>query len=473
MKSPDTNGKTVFVALATGLVTMPLAFGGTTGWFTNLFAVYLGIVAVLWSIAETLRPTPHGPDTRLISVPAALVSSAILWCFAQAWLAAPPGIAHSAWSEAASILGAPDQQGLHPAISVNPEASVAGALRLTGYGLVFLLCYQLATVEHRAVRLLTLIAAAGAAYALYGIGLELSESRYVLWYERDFEIGNLSSTFPNRNAFADYAALCLLSGCALLFRGKLRHDDLSHGWQRAVVAVSRFYLRRNGWAIYAAAILFTAILMTHSRGGLIVTAIALIALFVCATHSSMNRRLSLIGTLGVLLCAGILFGIAGGGTSDRFAKIEDASLERREIFRLTIDAIGDRPLLGTGLGTYSDIFAAYRTEKLLPRIDFAHNTYLENAMEMGLPAAAAFYSGLMVLFILFAGRLWRNRHAHPYPALGISAMTVAFLHSLFDYPEQFPAVAITFAAILGIAAARSFNVPAAGAAHSGVDRRQR
>lgn len=472
MKNPDAQQRPVFAALAAGLAIAPLAFGGTTGWFTNLFAVYIAITALVWAIAASIEPAPRTADFRPIMIPAALVSIAILWCFAQAWIAAPPGIAHSAWSETARLLGTSDIPVPHPAISVNPDASVAGALRLTGYSLVFLLCYQFAVIERRAVRLLALIAAAGTAYALYGIGLELSGSRYVLWYERDFEPGNLSSTFPNRNAFADYAALCLMCGCALLYRGQLRQEDLSRGWRRATVAVSQFYLRRSGWVIYAAAILFTAILMTHSRGGLIVTVIALITFAACAARSTRHRRPAGVGAALIAISAATLFGIAGSNTSDRFDKIAAASSERIEIFRLTVEAIGDRPLLGTGLGTFSDIFAAYRTERLLPKIDFAHNSYLENALEMGLPAATAFYAGLLVLFFLFTRRLRHNRQTHPYPALGIAAMTVAFFHSLFDYADQFPAVAITLAAILGVAAARSFNTPPDDTSYNGDDRRR-
>lgn len=465
----------VFAALAVGLALVPLAFGGTPAWFTNLFAVYIGALTLAWAIATSVRgvaPIPKPPNTSGMLVPAALMGIAILWCFAQAWIPSPPGIANSAWSEAAMLLGTSDTHLGHFAISVNPEASVAGATRLTGYCLVFLLCYQYAAVERRAARLIALIGAAGAIYALYGIGLQLSESRFVLWYERDFEPGNLSSTFPNRNAFANYAALCLMCGCALMYRRRLRHEDLARGWRHATVAVSLFYLRRSGWLIYAAAILFIAILMTHSRGGLIVTVLALAAFGACTTGSALNRRLALAGALSIALVAAILFGIAGGDTSDRFAKIEAASTERMEIFRLTIAATGDRPLLGTGLGTFSDIFAAYRTETLLPRIDFAHNSYLENALEMGLPAAAAFYAALLILFARFVGSLRRNRQAHPYPALGISAMAIAFFHSLFDYADQFPAVAITLAAILGIAAARSFDRSDAGGAYTGKDRRR-
>lgn len=471
MKSPDTQQKPVFAALAFGLVFAPLAFGGTTDWFTNVFAVYIGITVLVWALSASLKPAHPAADIQHILLPGTLVGLAILWCFSQAWIPVPSGIAHSAWSEAATILRTPDTAPLNPAISVNREASVAGATRLTGYAMVFFLCYQFAAVERRAARLLALIVAAGAAYALYGIGLELSGSSYVLWYERDFEPGNLSSTFPNRNAFADYAALCLMCGCALMYRRQLRHEDLSRGWQRATVAISLFYLRRNGWVVYAAVLLFIAILMTHSRGGLIVTMLALAVFVACAARSALNRRSALIGAAIIAAGTGLLFGIAGSATSDRFIKIEAASFERLEIFRLTIDAISDRPWLGTGLGTFSDIFAAYRSEKLLPQIDFAHNSYLENALEMGVPAATVFYAGLMVLFVGFIRRLRHSRETHPYPALGIAAMTIAFFHSLFDYADQFPAVAITLVAILGIAAARSFSAAPDGTDYTGDDRR--
>ncbi|CAN0392747.1 unnamed protein product, partial [Discosporangium mesarthrocarpum] len=457
LKRPDTPQRTVFATLAAGLALSPLAFGGTPNWFTNLFAVYVGGIALLWAVVALRRPSAETSAFRPLILPAALVILAIIWCFIQAWLPVPIDIAHKAWSETATLLGISEGSRLQARISVNPEASIAGALRLTGYCLVFLLCYCSAASERHALRLLALIAATGTIYALYGIGLELSESKYVLWYERDFESGNLSATFPNRNAFADYAALCLICGCALLYRTPLRHEDMSRGWRRALIAISLFYLRRNGWVLYAAAILFTAILMTHSRGGLIVTIIAIAMFAICVAGSTVNRRASLFGAAGIALFAGTLFAIAGGNTSDRFAKLGGAAAERLEIFRLTAVAIGDRPLLGTGLGTFSDIFARFRTETLLPRIDFAHNSYLENALEMGVPAAAAFYAGLGILLFLFVGNLRGNRQAHPYPALGISAMTIAFLHSMFDYTEQFPAVAITLAAILGIAASRSFN----------------
>ena len=472
MRSSDIQQRPVFLALAIGLILTPMAFGGTTGWFTSVFAIYTGSTAVFWAVTVKTGNGYPGAGSRIILLAATLVGVAVFWCFAQAWMPAPAGIAHDIWSEASALLALSEGQIPAPVISVNPQASVSGALCLSGYCLVFFLCYRIAVVERRAVRLLAIITLAGTAYALYGIALELSGSGYVLWYERDFEPGNLSSTFPNRNAFADYAALCLMCGYALMYRARIRREDLDRGWLSAAISVSVFYLRRNGWLIYACAILFISILMTHSRGGLLVTMVSLTVLAGCAMRNALNRKFALISIVLLAVCAAILFGLVGGATMERFSRIDTASLERYEIFALTIKAIGDHPILGTGLGTFSDIFAAYRTETLLPQIDFAHNSFLENALEMGLPAATLFYAGLMALFIFFVRSLVANGHTHPYPALAISTMALGFSHSLFDYPDQFPAVAITFAAILGIAAARSSSVAITGTPHTGTDRRQ-
>lgn len=439
------------MALASGLALSPLAFGGTAGWFTAFLAVAAGGLALAWSAIAFAAPDL--PRSRLgpVLVPACLTGAAILWCFVQAFLPVAESIAPAQWGDAARLLG----RTLPPMLSLNPEASISGAMRLAAYGIVFLLCYQFAADEACARRLLVLVTVAGTAYAAYGIWLELSGSGLVLWFDRTFEPGNLSSTFPNRNAFASYATLCLLGGFTLLHRRRVRQGDLSSGWRRATVSVVRYYFHRNGWLFYAVTVLFVAILWTHSRAGLATAIVAFLAFAACAAGGARYRRIAAGGSLVVVAVAVAIFAVAGGGTVERFGKIEAATAERIEIYRLTIGAIADRPLLGTGLGTFSDVFPAYRSAALRPQIDFAHNSYLENALEMGIPAALLFYGGLAALFVVFLRALFRHRGAHSYPALGIAALAAAGFHALFDYAVQFPAVAITLAALLGVAAAQS------------------
>ena len=65
-----------------------------------------------------------------------------------------------------------------------------------------------------------------------------------------------------------------------------------------------------------------------------------------------------------------------------------------------MEAIRDGPLLGTGYGTFADAFRAYNHPGTGTYfLDKAHNTYLQIAMELGWPAAAALYSGLAWLVL--------------------------------------------------------------------------
>lgn len=409
MTNPIFWQRTTFTLIAAGVCLAPLAFGGTTGWFTDLFAAITGMLGLVWSATTAFRPDLQPASIRRLRIPLGLLALSVAWCFVQAWFPAPLSLAHSAWREASVIFALP----VGSTLSLNPEASVAGALRLAGYGVVFLLCYQYATDERRAVRLLSLITLAGAVYALYGIILHTTGSDHVLWYERNFEDGNLSSTFPNRNAFASYATLCLICCFTLLYRRQLRLEDLSAGWRIATVAIFRYYVGRNWWLVYAAVALFAAIVLTHSRAGLATAIVAFLVFALCATRRARYRRIVLAGSIISAVCAGALLYVAGTAAVGRFGKLQSAATERMEIYRLTVDAIADRPVLGTGLGTFADVFPAYRSALLKPTIDFAHNSYLENALEMGVPAATVFYAALIILFLMFVKELKFDRTTQP------------------------------------------------------------
>jgi O-antigen ligase len=124
------------------------------------------------------------------------------------------------------------------------------------------------------------------------------------------------------------------------------------------------------------------------------------------------------------------------------------------MWQQTIDGIVHVPLFGTGLGTFEQ---AYPHESSVPvpfLIDKAHNTYLEHALELGIPASLMFYTGFFALFLL----CWRQRH-RAIPAVGAASMAMVGTHALVDFSMQLPAVAMMFSVILGTACARACHVP--------------
>jgi O-antigen ligase len=134
---------------------------------------------------------------------------------------------------------------------------------------------------------------------------------------------------------------------------------------------------------------------------------------------------------------------------------EDA---RFSVYPAVVDAIGDRPLLGHGLGAFEEAFRPYvPPDAAGAEWAFAHNTFLEVAFGLGLPAAGVFYAAiaLIVLRIFRGARTRRRERVYTCFALGCAA--AAAFHSVFDFSLQIPAVAALFAAILGLGYAQSFT----------------
>ena len=68
---------------------------------------------------------------------------------------------------------------------------------------------------------------------------------------------------------------------------------------------------------------------------------------------------------------------------------------RLSVYGLSWQAIKERPLLGAGIGTFPDLFPAFRSSDLWTWgvWDYAHSTILEIAFEMGLPVAVLVATG--------------------------------------------------------------------------------
>ena len=134
-----------------------------------------------------------------------------------------------------------------------------------------------------------------------------------------------------------------------------------------------------------------AMFMTGSRGGVLLSLLALIVAFVVFFRRHLPRR---AGVLGALAGGGavvlVLLQLMGGGISARFDLEGLADEGRLETYKATVRMIDDHPWLGTGQGTFAYAFPAYRS----PNVsiwgvwDLAHNTLLEIAAEMGVPLAA-------------------------------------------------------------------------------------
>ena len=280
----------------------------------------------------------------------------------------------------------------------------------------------------------------------------------VLWFEKSAYENNLTSTFINRNSYATYAGLALL--CAIGSFTKLFSGALSKHFSRKerVRGVLNIVTGQGWMTLLASAVIATALLLSESRGGFVSAAMGILALVVAiGATRTVGVPHAVAVALTVFAIGGAFFLFSGEITAARLAGTSFESEERARVYQLTVQAIADSPLLGTGLGTFEHVFRFYRDESVLHVFDKAHNTYLELALELGLPAASLLVASVGVLFARCVIGVRRRRRDSIYACIGVAATVTVATHSMVDFSLQIPAVAATYALLMGAAVGQSWS----------------
>jgi len=125
--------------------------------------------------------------------------------------------------------------------------------------------------------------------------------------------------------------------------------------------------------------------------------VSFLALFVYNNKPKAFKLLIVSFFIIDLIIIGAIFDVEK--VKQRISETSIASETRDEVVRDSIPLILDKPLLGSGGGTFYTAFPAYQSEPYSGYYDNAHNDYIQFAVELGIPATAAL--GLLVLYCLW------------------------------------------------------------------------
>jgi O-antigen ligase len=268
----------------------------------------------------------------------------------------------------------------------------------------------------------------------------------------------LSSTFYNYNSFATYAGTCLVAACGLtlsLYREEIVRGS---GWRLRLSSFIDATGHRGAILIAGCFIILVALLMTGSRGGVVSTGIGLAVLGALNLWQGRKHGEALNGTLlfGTFLAAATLI-VFGSTLADRIDTSGVSDPNRLLVYRLTLQSILDKPLLGFGYGTFPVIFPMYRDRSL--SVDGvwvqAHDTYLEVLQGLGVVFGAALIAAVVILVIYALKGSLRRRENAIVPQVSVGAACLVGLHSFVDFSLQIQAVALTFIALLGAGVAQA------------------
>jgi O-antigen ligase len=399
------------------VVLSPLPLGSNREWAWTLCSAVAALLTLAWVATRGWRREEAARFVHPSIV--VLFLGACAWVLLQSAAWVPAAWKHPLWLQASGVLGVP----LSGQISLAGEDGWTALLRLLGYALVFFLAFQLARW-------------------LFGDTVLLPDLR---------------STFINRNHYATWQGLTLL--CAIgLFYLRMSH---AHGRPYAMpddraTSVENWILK--AWIPLTVMLLMvTALVLTHSRGGFIATLLATVVLLLLLDSRSQVKRASARAlVLSALAVCSLAFYLTSEVLLDRLERTDITTEERVIVFENVQHGISENPWLGFGYGTFADSFRLYDRIESPVHYDRAHNTWLENLFELGVPAALALFAAIAGLTLTCLKGVRRRHRDWAYPAVGAAASVLVGTHALLDFSLQIPAVAILYACIMGIGCAQAW-----------------
>jgi O-antigen ligase len=126
---------------------------------------------------------------------------------------------------------------------------------------------------------------------------------------------------------------------------------------------------------------------------------------------------------------------------------------RSTSFSISLDAAGDFMPVGSGIGSFQQIYRTREDPVAVTReyMNHVHNDYIELALETGAPGLL-----VLILFLVWwttrAVSVWRAQVRDPYALAATVASAAILAHSLVEYPLRTAALSAFFAMCLALMA---------------------
>ena len=412
--------------LALLLFAAPLPFGATGPRGRLAVELFALALTAVWSVHALRRETP---------LPPRWATAGVLGLLAVAFAQLVP------WNGAAA--------------SASPDAT-ASALR-TGAALAGTFLVATSVVAWRGGRVLGIALLFSAGFqGLYGLIVLASGHPYIWGVPKKAYIDSATGTFVNRNNFAAYLSAALPIGVGLIVAATRAIRRGSGERNGVILALGNDGSRAILLGLVAATGL-AGLLLSMSRAGTTVGLAAITATLLVALRRRPWRGIALAAAL-VAIGAVPLLDIGADRLAGRFAASGDELTTRGgrlDVWRDTIGMAEKHPVLGSGFGSFTWAFAAYRSPAVRLHYTFAHQDLLQLAAEGGVTSVLLLGLILVPLARAIAGAIGtRTDPATIGAAFGLAAL---LLHALVDFPFHIPAVALLGSALAGWMFGASWN----------------
>ncbi len=430
--------RTVRQSVAPAYLLLCLLLGGSAqGIWTIAVLQVVGLAIIAWAAIERPAQRPSLSERYLF----ALLAAALIVIALQM-----VPLPDSLWSSfgprgkiASEIELLGDGLGAMP-LSLTPYQGLDMAMRLIPPLAIFLAIARLhaARISFLVLALVT-GTVAGVMLGVFQVSAR-GPAQSAFYFYPYSNVGVATGFFANANHMAALLLACIPFLAALVASAR----DGAHVRFRSVAMAAAALLL----------VLFVGLALNRSLAGLLllVPVVGASALIILKVRTRARRRaivpIAFLALVGLTLV--MAHSIAGGVAEDRGRGAEDS---RVAIAQTTARATIDYMPLGSGLGSFSEVYQTYEDPASVPQttVVHAHDDYLELALELGLPGIV-----ILVLFLGWWGRMtwlsWRSPDLFPYVRAATIVSFALLVHSLVDFPLRTSALSAVFAMCLAIIA---------------------
>ena len=442
------NDRWLFNALLVLLLWIPIPLGSNRPWAWSVMEIYSFVLLLCWiGFQANQFNFKYLKPYRPLLIIFALVQ---LWVFLQQvsipidWLKVISPDRASYYQSAGAESGS---------LSFDSAYTFIQWVLGCSYLSILFLTLVLTRSEKRLRQLIFIMIIAGLFQAIYAMYLVLTKTDHLL-FENTRWVGIATGTFMYRNHFANFLMLSLSLGIGMMIANL--SSSRKQNFKRKILNLINTVFSIKALVRISLIFMVIALVLSRSRMGNTAFFVSMTICCVFALIFMKRKTSSLIWLFGSLLVIDIFIVSSWFGLEKVQQRLETTSLEqetRDEVVLYGVELVKQYPYTGTGAGSFYSSFQSVQGPGVSAFYDFAHNDYLQFAIEYGIPATLLL--GFMVLWSFWHAQIaLRTRHSSLMKGVGFAAMMAIIgqlIHISVDFTLQPPANAVYFILILSMA----------------------
>lgn len=442
------------------LVFTPIAFGSVDLWSFSLLELTVLIILLLWTsdLHIDKRRSANDPDGRHWKSDASISWILVLLylflgvIFLQ-MIPLPSGLVKLLDPKVYDIRHSLAIPGETFSFSLMPFATKITFLKwfaLIGF-FTYLTYSRLFDKGFRSMgKFIVAILSTGVLESVYGMFEFFSGHRHILNVEASDRISSVTGTYFNRNCLAGYFLMVIPISIGFLLARNAMHRDSHRSFRSRLVSLDG----KDILIGFGVIIVIGGLILSASRMGIASLFLSITLISLLTVNRQQGKKFQRLPIL--ILAISVLWAIWIGidVALSRFLNTSPNDFEFRwSMWVDTYRIFRDFPLLGTGLGTFSNVFPMYRSLHILPFVNHAENDCLQLLSEAGIIGAGLLLTVFIWLFVKSLGSIRSLSNTDPERYIGMGGLVgivALMLHSLVEKNLQVPANAFLYTFLWGM-----------------------